>query len=318
MLVSTNTLFKSCYGQYAVAAVNVFTMEQVIGVFSAASKYKSPIIIQTTPVARNYANPQMLINMVKAAAAIYPDTVYALHLDHGYESHIDSAIESAEYSSVMIDASHEDFDENIKRTREVVKKAKGYGIAVEAELGVLSGVEDDTVVEENKAYYTQPEEVELFVKETGCDSLAIAIGTSHGAYKFSGNQGLQLNILKKIQQNLPGFPLVLHGGSSVDPEEISRINLAGGNLQSNAKGVSGADIKEGISLGICKINLATDLRILWTRVHREFFNENPTLFDPIIPGKQYMSELEILLENKFSLLNSIDKASEVGVKTSIN
>ncbi len=230
MKVSTKALFKDCYGKYSLAAINVFTMEQVIAVFKAASLSSSPVIIQTTPVARNYANPVMLLNMVSAAEKLYPEVIFALHLDHGNEQHIESALSEEAYTSVMIDASHDDFDHNVSRTKKVVKAAQQYDVAVEAELGVLSGVEDDLSVEAGLARYTQPEEVERFVEKTGCDSLAIAIGTSHGAYKFSGGQGIQFDILNNIQNRLPGFPLVLHGGSAVSPTEIERINQLGGKL----------------------------------------------------------------------------------------
>jgi fructose-bisphosphate aldolase, class II len=285
-------------------------MEQVLGVFKAAKKFDSPVIIQTTPVARNYANPHVMAKMIKAVAEVYPDVVYALHLDHGFEDHIYDAINSEHYTSVMIDASHDPFYKNIERTKVVVEKAHAKEIAVEAELGVLSGVEDDLDVAKENSSYTQPEEVEEFVKATGCDSLAIAVGTSHGAYKFSGGQGLQFHILEEIQIRLPYFPLVLHGGSEVDPQEIRRINNAGGKLKTDSRGVSEAEMKKAISLGVCKINIATDLRILWTRIHREFFLNNPELFDPVIPGNLYMEAMQQFLEAKFELLGSVGKAGE--------
>ncbi len=218
MLISTKKLFKKCYGSYAIAAVNVFTMEQVLGLFAAADYCGAPFIVQTTPVARNYANAAMLLNMIVAASKIYSNAVYAIHLDHGVENHVFDAIESNHYTSVMIDASHDDFDTNVARTKKVVEYAHKYGVSVEAELGVLSGVEDNISIEENYAKYTNPDDVEKFVALTNCDSLAIAVGTSHGAYKFSGGQGLQFDILKKIQKSLPEFPLVLHGGSAVNSD----------------------------------------------------------------------------------------------------
>jgi len=309
MKVTTSTLFQNCYGEYGIPAINVFTMEQVLGVFKAASKYKSPVIIQTTPVARNYANATMLIAMIDATSKIYPDVVFALHLDHGNESHIIDAISSGAYTSVMIDASHDNLAQNIKRTKAVVERAHDKGISVEAELGVLSGVEDDMHVAKEKALYTQPSEVEEFVKETGCDSLAIAVGTSHGAYKFSGDQKIQFQILKDIQDRLPGFPLVLHGGSAVDPTEIKAINGLGGNLKTGSRGVSDSELKQAIALGVCKVNIATDLRILWTRIHRQFFIDSPDLFDPILPGKIYMDEMEKICCKKFEILASINKSN---------
>jgi len=190
MLVSTRDIFSACYGKYGVAAVNVWDMEQIHGLFSADQKSGSPFIVQTTPVARNYAHPHMLISMISAAARIYPDAVFAIHLDHGNREHALQSIESGDYNSVMIDASHESFRENIAITKEITEKAHAQSIRVEAELGVLSGVEDELVVEGKLGKYTRPDEVEEFVNQTSCDSLAVAVGTSHGAYKFSGGEGI--------------------------------------------------------------------------------------------------------------------------------
>jgi fructose-bisphosphate aldolase class II len=311
MLVSTEILFKKCYGKYGIAAVNVWCMEQVHSLFSAAQKANAPFIVQTTPVARNYANPEMLTSMILAAAKIYPKTVFAIHLDHGNMEHAVQCIDSGSYTSVMIDASNEPFGKNVSLTKEIVTKAHQKNIAVEAELGILSGIEDDISIDEKHKKFTQPSEVEEFVKQTGCDSLAIAIGTSHGAYKFSGQQGLQFDILKEIQKILPGYPVVLHGGSAVNNEEIQRINAAGGQLGTDAKGVSNAEILEAIKYGVCKINIATDARLIWARVHREFFELSPAQYDPIIPGKTFMKEFEKFNLEKFELFNSIGKASEI-------
>ena len=226
MLVSPIALFEKCYGKFAIAALNVWSMEEILALFRAGVKADSPFIVQMTPVARNYAHGIMLVSMIKAAAKIYHKAVYAIHIDHGNEQHILDAIASGDFTSVMIDASHDPFSENVKRTKMIVEMAHKKGIAVEAELGVLSGVEDDLSVDEKNALYTQPEEVEAFVNNTGCDSLAVAIGTSHGAYKFSGGDGLQFDILREIQKRLPEFPLVLHGGSEVNIDEIQSINSA--------------------------------------------------------------------------------------------
>ncbi len=310
MIVSTNEIFKKCYSRYGIAAVNVWCAEQVHALFSAAQKANAPFIVQTTPVARNYANPEMLLSMISSASKIYPDTVFAVHLDHGNIEHANQCIESGFYNSVMIDASHDPFEKNITITREIVEKAHQKNITVEAELGVLSGIEDDLNVDEKLKKFTQPSEVEEFVKRTNCDSLAIAIGTSHGAYKFSGEQGLQFDILREIQKRLPGFPLVLHGGSAVNLNEIERINAAGGQLGTDAKGVSDEELLKAIQLGVCKINIATDARLIWTRVHREFFEFSPAQFDPIIPGKTFMNELEKFNLEKFELLKSTGKAKE--------
>jgi fructose-bisphosphate aldolase class II len=311
MLVSTKNIFEKCYGKYCIAAVNVWCMEQIHGLFSAAQKADSPFIIQTTPVARNFAHPEMLLSMILAAAKIYPKVVFAIHLDHGNREHALQCISSGGYNSVMIDASHETFEKNISLTKEIVSQANKKGISVEAELGVLAGVEDDLEVDEKHKKYTQPSEVIEFVKETNCHSLAVAVGTSHGAYKFSGGQGLQFDILEDIQNQLPGFPLVLHGGSAVNQEEIQRINAAGGQLGTDAKGVSDEELVKAINYGVCKVNIATDARLIWARTHREFFKLTPAQFDPIIPEKTYMEEFETFNLEKFELLKSTGKANEL-------
>lgn len=308
MLVSTKRLFEKCYGKFAIGALNVWSMEQVHALFSAGEKSNSPFIIQMTPVARNYAHSAMLMGMIKAAANIYPKAIFATHIDHGNEQHVLEAISSGDFTSVMIDASHDPFSVNVDRTKAIVKEAHKSGVAVEAELGVLSGIEDDLSVDEKNALYTQPEEVEAFISQTGCDSLAVAVGTSHGAYKFSGGAGLQFDILKKTQNLLPGFPLVLHGGSEVNHQEIHRINASGGALGVDAKGVASTEVQEAINYGVCKVNIATDARLIWARVHREFFKDSPELFDPIAPGKSYMKDLEEFTIQKFDILGSTGKA----------
>src|SRR5690606_4550191 len=238
MRLSPKVFYEHCYGKYAIPAVNVFTMEQVLGLFSAGQRANAPFIVQLTPVARNYAGPAMLEAMIGGATKLYPKAMFAVHLDHGDEAHALDAIASANYQSVMIDASHDDFPTNVARTKMVVRAAHKARVFVEAELGVLSGVEDDMSVDEGSAKYTRPSEVQEIVELTGCDSLAVAVGTSHGAYKFSGGQGIQFKIVEEIQQRLPQFPIVLHGGSAVDHEETDRINKAGGQLSEGASGVS--------------------------------------------------------------------------------
>ena len=314
MLLTTKEIFSKCYGQYAVPAVNVFFFYDIHGLFAAVQEAKAPFIVQTTPFARDYANAQMLLAMIQAASKIYPEAVYAVHLDHGYEAHIWNAIESGGYTSVMIDASHDDLNTNISRTKAVAEKAHARNISVEAELGVLAGVEDDLTVEAAHSFYTNPKDVEIFVTKTGCDSLAIAVGTSHGAYKFSGGQGLQLQILKEIQQRLPGFPLVLHGGSNVNEEVVRRINDAGGKLKTDAKGVQEDELKKAIALGICKVNIATDTRLLWTMVNREFFRDRPDEFAPTTPGKIFMDTYKDFMLKKFELLGAGGKAEEFEIR----
>lgn len=310
MLLTTKELFQKCYGNYAIAAVNVFFMEEIHGLFAAAQEADSPFIVQTTPFARDYASTEMLLAMIDAASRLYPDTIYAIHMDHGYEAHIFDAIEKGGYTSIMIDASHDDFDKNVARTQIVVEKAHAKNISVEAELGVLAGVEDDLTVDAAHSFYTNPDDVEKFVKATNCDSLAIAVGTSHGAYKFSGGQGLQFSILAEIQRRLPGFPLVLHGGSNVSPEVVERINAAGGNLKTDAKGVQEDEIRKAIPLGVCKINIATDMRLLWTMVNREFFRDKPDEFAPTTPGKVFMEEYKKFMLKKFELFGSTGKGKD--------
>lgn len=307
MQVPINDIFKKAYQKYGVGAFNVFNAEQVYGVFRGAQKVNLPIIIQLTPVAREYLTPEILRGIISSASKLYPEVQFSVHLDHGNYEHCVDAINSGFYNSVMIDASHEKFEENVRITSEIVELAHSKNIAVEAELGVLSGVEDDLSINEKDACYTNPFQAVEFVKRTGCDSLAVAVGTSHGAYKFSGGQGLQINILKKINELLPGFPLVLHGASAVPIDEVIRINKNGGNINKDASGLKDNELLAAIYLGVCKINIATDMRLMWTRVHREFFNQSPELFDMVIPGKIYMDELTAFVAAKCRLLNSLKR-----------
>ena len=308
MKVSPKVLFDQCYQSYGIAAVNVFTMEQVIGLFEAASIAKAPFIVQLTPAARNYADSRMLLAMISAAAKRFPQAVYAIHLDHGIEAHILDALSASGYDSVMIDASHDPFEENVRRTKSIVEKAHSKGVFVEAELGVLSGVEDDLIIDGKHAKYTDPNQALAFVQQTKCDSLAIAVGTSHGAYKFSGAQRIRLDLLQAIKERLPRFPLVLHGGSAVNPSEIELINRFGGTLGTHAAGVPDDDIRAAIELGVCKINIATDLRLLWTRTHRAFFATQPYQFDPTIPGKEFIQAFKEFMIQKFKLFNAQEKS----------
>ena len=313
MRVRTSTLFNNCYGKYGIAAVNVFCAEQIHGLFRSAQKARAPFIVQLTPVARNYAHPDMLSAMIEAAGSIYPETIYSVHLDHGTPDHCKDAIRSGQYDSVMIDASHENYHTNIEITSGIVEQAHSAGITVEAELGVLSGVEDDKSIDDARSNYTDPDEAVTFVNRTVCDSLAIAVGTSHGAYKFSGKSDLQFHILDEISRRLPGFPLVLHGASAVPLKEVERINQAGGSLSAKAKGVDDASLKKAIELGVCKINIATDTRLIWARVHREFFKNSPEQFDLVIPGTEYMNAYEDFMIGKFELLDAHGKVETLNV-----
>jgi fructose-bisphosphate aldolase, class II len=309
MRITTSDLFSKAYTKFAIGAFNVFTMEQVLGLFKGANECGAPIIAAITPVARRYASPTMLDAMVQAASEIYPNVMFAEHLDHGDFEHCCNAIKYGNYNSVMIDASFEMFDKNVALTKEIVKRAHDNEVNVEAELGVLSGVEDDKDVKDIDALFTNPEQAYEFVEKTKCDSLAVAVGTSHGAYKFSGKSGLRLDILKQIQNKLPNFPIVLHGASAVPFDEVERINNAGGNLQTSAKGTDSDEVKQAIKLGVCKINIATDARLLWTRVHREFLKDQPEKFDPILPGQRYIDEYAKMVISKCELLGAAGKDS---------
>lgn len=308
MRISTSDLFSKAYSQFAIGAFNIFTMEQMLGLFRGANEIKAPIIVAMTPVARRYATPTMLEAMVQAASDLFPDVVFAEHLDHGNVEHCNDAIKYGNYNSVMIDASFETFDKNVSITRGIVKIAHHCEINVEAELGVLSGVEDDKDVKDKDALYTNPNQAAEFVNATKCDSLAVAVGTSHGAYKFAGSSCLRLDILEKIQAELPGFPIVLHGASAVPANEVEKINNAGGKLESSAKGTDPDELLQAIKLGVCKINIATDARLLWTRVHREFFRDQPEKFDPILPGQEYINEFADFVIKKCKLLGAAGKS----------
>lgn len=313
MRTATMDLMKAAYGRYALGAYNVCNMEQVHGLFRGAAQAKAPVLVQFTRVIRQYAHPQMLEEMLKAAEFIYPSVVFGVHLDHGDEPSCEEAIASGNYSSVMIDASHHPFEENIAITRRVVEKAHDRQIAVEAELGLLHGIEDDMAVSAKDAILTDPAQAEEFAQRTGCDSLAIAIGTSHGAYKFSGNQGLHFDRLIETQKRLPGFPIVLHGASAVPKSEVERINAAGGQLDTSANGVPATELAQAISHGVTKVNIGTDGRLIWTRVHREFFKNTPEQFDFMQPGKRYIEEYANFVAEKCEILKAAGHANTLSV-----
>ena len=289
MIVTTKALFELAYGKYAVGAYNINNMEQCMGLFRGCIDSQAPFIIQISKGARSYTHKLMLEATIRAAEKIFPEAVFAVHLDHGDEQSCFDCIASGFYSSVMIDASHESFDKNIEITKRVADAAHAKGIAVEAELGQLGGVEEHVSVSEADAKLTNPEQAKEFVTRSGCDALACAIGTSHGAFKFAGTQGLHFDVLVEIQKRLPGFPLVMHGSSSVPQDEVARINAAGGNLK-GAKGVDDNQFKKAAELGVTKINIDTDGRLVWCRVHREFFMNKPEKFDLRDPGTVFMTE----------------------------
>jgi fructose-bisphosphate aldolase, class II len=304
MIVTTAQLFKVAYGKFAIGAYNINNAEQTMGLFKGCIAAKAPFIIQLSKGARNYTDKRMLEAIIRSAEDIFPEAIYAVHLDHGDEKTCYDCIDSGFYSSVMIDASHDDFKTNVAITRRVVDRAHAKGLSVEAELGMLGGVEEDIKVEEGNACLTNPDEVEEFVKESGCDSLAAAIGTSHGAYKFKGQQSLHFNVIEAIQKKLPGFPIVMHGSSSVPKDEVARINKAGGTLDPSACGVNEDEYLPAAKLGVTKVNIDTDGRLVWTRVHREFFRDHPDQFDFRPPGKTFIEEYAKFIEHKSQKLGS--------------
>jgi fructose-bisphosphate aldolase, class II len=310
VIVPTKKLFEVSYGQFAVGAYNINNAEQTMGLFRGCVDAAAPFIIQISKGARRYTDKRMLEAMIRAADGIFPQAIFAVHLDHGDEETCYECIESGFYSSVMIDASHEPFEENVAITRRVVERAHARGISVEAELGMLGGVEEEIRVDESHACLTDPDQAGEFVARTECDSLACAIGTSHGAYKFSGSQGIHFDRLRAIQERLPGFPLVMHGSSSVPPEEVARINAAGGRLQ-GASGVDPGQYLPAAKLGVCKVNIDTDGRLVWTRVHREYFRDKPADFDFRGPGKLFMEEYAKFIAGRNELLGSAGQLEAV-------
>ncbi len=304
MIVTTDQLFRVAYGKFAVGAYNINNAEQTMGLFKGCLDSQAPFIIQISKGARKYTDKRMLEAIIRSAEQIFPDAIFAVHLDHGDEETCYDCIDSGFYSSVMIDASHEPFDQNVAITKRVVDRAHAKGISVEAELGMLGGVEEDIKVDEGNACLTKPEEAVEFVKLTGCDSLAAAIGTSHGAYKFKGQQSLHFEVIEAIQKKIPGKPIVMHGSSSVPKEEVLRINAAGGKLDPSACGVNENEYLPAAKLGVTKINIDTDGRLVWTRVHREFFRDKPAEFDFRPPGKVFMGEYAKFIAHKNGKLGS--------------
>ncbi len=310
MIVTTKELFKAAYGKYAIGAYNINNLEQTMGLFRGNLDSSAPFIIQISKGARAYTHKLMLEGLIRSADQVFPQAIFAVHLDHGDEDSCYDCINSGFYSSVMIDASSEPFEKNVEITKRVVAAAHAKGIVVEAELGQLGGVEEHVQVDEANAKLTDPDQAKKFIELTGCDSLAVAIGTSHGAFKFSGTQGLHYEVLSEIQKLLPGFPLVMHGSSSVPQDEVARINAAGGNLR-GAKGVDPTQFRRAAELGVTKINIDTDGRLVWTRVHREYFRDHPENFDLRPVGKVFMSEYAKFIAEKNNYLGSAGHLEEV-------
>ena len=305
-LVTTTEMFKKAYdGGYAIGAFNVNNMEIVQGITEACREEKAPVILQVSKGARAYANHTYLVKLVEAAVIECPEIPIALHLDHGPDFETCKACIDGGFTSVMIDASSKPFAENIEITRKVVEYAHDHGVVVEAELGTLAGIEDEVKVAAHAASYTRPEEVEEFVTKTGCDSLAIAIGTSHGAYKFTAAQctrneqgilvppPLRFDVLEEVSRRLPGFPIVLHGSSSVPQNYVKMINENGGKMP-DAVGIPEEQLRHAAELSVCKINIDSDLRLAMTGTVRAFLDEHPDKFDPreyLKPARANIKEL---------------------------
>ena len=305
-LVTTTEMFKKAYdGGYAIGAFNVNNMEIVQAITEACREEKAPVILQVSKGARAYANHTYLVKLVEAAVLECPEIPVALHLDHGDSFETCKSCIDGGFTSVMIDASSHSFEENIAITRKVVEYAHDHGVVVEAELGSLAGIEDEVNVSAEAASYTRPEEVEEFVSRTGCDSLAIAIGTSHGAYKFTPEQctrneqgilvppPLRFDVLEEVTRRLPGFPIVLHGSSSVPQDYVAMVNANGGKMP-NAIGVPEEQLRKAAQLSVCKINIDSDLRLAMTGTIRKFFNDQPSKFDPreyLKPARANIKEL---------------------------
>ncbi len=299
-LVTSKEMFKKAYeGGYAIGAFNVNNMEIIQGITEAAKEENAPLILQVSAGARKYANHTYLVKLVEAAIQ-ETDLPICLHLDHGDTFELCKSCVDGGFTSVMIDGSHHSFEENIKLTKQVVEYAHDKGVVVEAELGRLAGIEDAVNVSDKDAAFTKPEEVEEFVGRTGVDSLAIAIGTSHGAFKFKGEAQLRFDILEKVQEKLPGFPIVLHGASSVIPEFVEMINANGGQMP-GAKGVPEDMLRKAASMAVCKINIDSDLRLAMTGTIRKYFAENPSHFDP----RQYLGPARTAIKGlvKHKLVN---------------
>ena len=304
-LVTSTEMFKKAYaGGYAIGAFNVNNMEIVQGITEACGELKAPVILQVSKGARAYANHTYLVKLVEAAVIENPDIPIVLHLDHGPDFETCKSCIDGGFTSVMIDASSKPFAENIEITKKVVEYAHDHGVVVEAELGALAGVEDEVNVSAADSHYTRPEEVEEFVYKTGVDSLAIAIGTSHGAYKFTAAQctrneqgllvppPLRFDILEEVSKRLPGFPIVLHGSSSVPQEFVKLINQYGGKMP-DAVGIPEEQLRKAATMSVCKINIDSDLRLAMTACIRQHFAEHPDHFDP----RQYLKPARVAIKD---------------------
>lgn len=308
-LVTTKEMFeKSMKEKFAIGAFNVNNMEIIQGIVDAAAEQKSPVILQASSSAIKYARINYLMKMVEAAMEEHPEVPVAIHLDHGPDFETAKMCIDNGFTSVMIDGSKYDFEENVALTKKVVDYAHSKGVVVEAELGKLAGIEDEVNVSEKDAMYTDPEQAKEFVERTGCDSLAIAIGTSHGAYKFKGEAKLRFDILAKIKELIPNTPIVLHGASTVIPELVDMCNKYGGNIP-GAKGVPDEMLHEASLSGVSKINVDTDLRLAMTSEIRKVFAEEPEVFDPrkyLAPARESIKKtVEHKIRDVFGSSNKI-------------
>lgn len=307
MLVDTKKMFENAYkGGYAIGAFNVNNMEIIQGIIGGCAEKKSPVIIQVSAGARKYANPIYLRKLIEAAVEEFPEIPIAMHLDHGADFDICKQCVDMGFTSVMIDGSHHDFEENIRVTKEVVDYAHSKGVVVEAELGKLEGVEDDVKVASGEGSYTDPNQAVEFVEKTGCDSLAISIGTSHGAFKFKGDPKLDFERLDIITKKLDGFPLVLHGASTVIPEFVDKCNQYGGDIP-GAKGVPEEMISQAVKSGVCKVNIDTDLRLAMTAMIRKELAENPSNFDPRKYLKPARTAIQEMVMHKLDILGNVNR-----------
>ena len=309
MLVTTKEMFeKAMKEKYAIGAFNVNNMEIIQGIVDAAAECKSPVILQASAGAIKYARIGYLMKMIEAGVEEHPEIPMAIHLDHGPDFETAKMCIDNGFTSVMIDGSKYDFEENVRLTKQVVDYAHSKGVVVEAELGKLAGVEDDVNVDAKDAMYTDPAQAEEFVKRTGCDSLAIAIGTSHGAYKFKGEAKLRFDILKEVKERIPNTPIVLHGASTVIPELVDTCNKYGGSLP-GAKGVPDEMLHEASISGVSKINVDTDLRLAMTAGIRKELVEDPSVFDPrkyLGPARELIKEtVEHKMRDVFGSSNKI-------------
>ncbi|MBN2087406.1 class II fructose-1,6-bisphosphate aldolase [Candidatus Peregrinibacteria bacterium] len=307
MLVDSKKMFEDAYkGGYAIGAFNVNNMEIIQGIIGGCAEKKSPVIIQVSAGARKYANPIYLRKLIEAAVEEHPEVPICMHLDHGADFDICKQCVDMGFTSVMIDGSHYDFEENIRVTKEVVDYAHSKGVVVEAELGKLEGVEDEVKVASGEGSYTDPDQAVEFVERTGCDSLAISIGTSHGAFKFKGDPKLDFERLDIITKKLSGFPLVLHGASTVIQEFVDKCNQYGGDIP-GAKGVPEEMISQAVKSGVCKVNIDTDLRLAMTAEIRKAFHDNPGNFDPRGYLKPARTAIQEMVMHKLDILGNINR-----------